>query len=138
MPPPPEPRGGPVALAGRAGARCNFLVFADAVDQAGGIKKRTHLVDDLLDVERDFYCLRDIARRGTGLGSLGDAGGAVQPLAHLADVKLERRLDDLGIHGGSFRHHTRSVTPRSPVEREQSYGFFQGMWAVSITQIGHF
>ena len=55
--------------------------LGNAIDHARGVEEGVHLVDELLDIERNLYSFLDIAGIGAGLRRPGDAGGLIEPLA---------------------------------------------------------
>ncbi len=56
-----------MALAGGGADAGGPSSLADPIDQAGGIKERMHLVDEMFDIERDLNSLLDIACVGARL-----------------------------------------------------------------------
>jgi NAD(P)-dependent dehydrogenase (short-subunit alcohol dehydrogenase family) len=46
------------------------------------------LIGELLDIERDFHTLTDVARLGAGVGGVGDQRGLVQAFAHRLRIFL--------------------------------------------------
>jgi hypothetical protein len=73
-------------------------------DHAGCIEESVHLVDDLLDIERDLDSLFDIAGHCEGLRRLGDVGSPLKVSPHLREIGLGRDFDNMQLHVPSALH----------------------------------
>jgi hypothetical protein len=72
------------------------------IDEARGVKEGGDLVHQLLDVERDFHSLLDVAGVGAGLRGPANARGFVEPLTQLRQVSLDGDFNDVGSPSREF------------------------------------
>ena len=72
-------RGGRLLL-GRNQRAERLALSGDPVDQACGIQQRRRLIEELLDVERDFKPLLMKARAGAGIGCAPYSRGLIKPV----------------------------------------------------------
>lgn len=88
--------------------------------QTRSVQEGVHLVNQLLDIKRNLDGFADVASISASAGRFRDASSLFKPIPHFRNVGLQRLFEGLSVHGGgSFRHHTRSVLQRSPVENQK-------------------
>ena len=77
----------------------NGLGFAEAVNHAGGVKKRVELVNDWLEAEGDFHAFSGSPGDRAGLGRLGNSKSSLKLSPHKGKRSLNRGINADGIHG---------------------------------------
>lgn len=58
------------------------LFATNSVHQTRGVKKRIHLVGQLFDIERDFYCLLNVTGLPARFRCLAETGCLIQAFPH--------------------------------------------------------
>src|SRR5262245_266951 len=99
-PPPPKPRGGRMALAGKEGfLRKRSSGPVKPVDDARGVEERVYVGNDFFEAEGNFNGPSGSSGTRTDLGRLGDSKPYLKLGPHKCERSLNRSIQANSIHG---------------------------------------